>query len=743
MNTQLRRTILIVEDSPEDRELYRRYLLSNRDCDYTIVEASLGEEGLNLWREHQPDAVLLDYRLPDLDGLEFLAALQTQQPLPIVMITGVGNEAIAVQSIKAGAQDYLVKEQITPESLQLALDAAIDAVQLRTQLQERIDRERVIAQISQRVSRSLDLDEILHTTVTEVRQFLQTDRVVVFQVEPDGNGRVVTESVGAQWRSLLSERIHDPCFVESYVDLQRQGRVTVKADIYDGSIDPCHVQLLAGCQVRANLVVPILHDDRFWGVLIAHHCAAPRQWQPLEIDLLQQLSTQVSIANRQAELYQQAQRELAERRGTEALLRDQSEKLRLALEAARMATWDWDILTNRITWSPNTEALFGLAAGEFDDSYDRFVARLHPDDRERVLEAINAAITMSADYDIEFRVVYPNGTIRWVHSQGKVFYDASGQPVRMAGIDLDISDRKQSAEVLQESEARFRQLAENIDAVFWLREEPESRVSYVSSAYERLWGWQPQELYESPSSWVEHIHPDDREWTYQAFESKAAASEFDEEYRIVLSDGRVRWVHDRCFPLYDQSGKLYRFAGIAEDITARKQAEQRLRESQEQLQLGVQVAGVGLARFDYASNTVNLTPEAAALYGLSPDELTIPRDRIHATFHPDERAMLEQIIAQVLDPAGSGWFAHDYRVVCQSGEVRWLSVRKQVFFVHSNGELRPDYAILAAINISDRIRRRRQPLPYRSSVDRLIKGKTKLLPVHRLGRLLGFGKLLP
>jgi PAS domain S-box-containing protein len=796
MNTQLRRTILIVEDSLEDRELYRRYLLSDRDCDYTIVEASLGEEGLNLWREHQPDAVLLDYRLPDMDGLEFLAALQTQQPLPIVMITGVGNEAIAVQSIKAGAQDYLVKEQITPESLQLALDAAIDAVQLRTQLQERIDRERVIAQISQKVSRSLNLDEILHTTVTEVRQFLQTDRVVVFQVEPDGNGRVVTESVGAQWRSLLSEQIYDPCFVESYVDLQRQGRVTVKADIYDGSIDPCHVQLLAGCQVRANLVVPILHDDRFWGVLIAHHCTAPRQWQPLEIDLLQQLSTQVSIAIRQAELYQQAQRELAERRCTEEVLRDQSEKLQLALEAARMATWDWDILTNRITWSPNMEALFGLAPGEFDGSYDRFVARLHPDDRDRVLEAINAAVTTGADYDIEFQVVYPNGTIRWALSQGKVFYDASGQPVRMAGIDLDISDRKQaeltlraseerykaliditaqivwnadtdgtvlnsnswiftgqsqeeyrgwgwmeaihpddcqrtsevwllavanltpyeiehrlrrwdgeyrlmsaravpllnangsvrewvglhtditevrqaedelrqahalaqsqlmeieaiyqtapigltiididlrfqrinqrlaeingiaiaehigrtvrevvpdladeaepllqrvletgepllnleisgetsaqpgiyrtwnenfyplkdrtgrtiginvvtqeitdrkrSAEVLQESEARFRQLAENIDAVFWLREEPESRVSYVSAAYERLWGWKPQELYESSSSWVDRIHPDDREWTYQAFESKAAAGQFDEEYRIVLDDG--------------------------------------------------------------------------------------------------------------------------------------------------------------------------------------------------------------
>ncbi|WP_068817597.1 PAS domain S-box protein [Phormidesmis priestleyi] len=584
MNTQLHRTILIVEDSPEDRELYRRYLIHDRDYDYTIVEASLGEEGLNLWHQHQPDAMLLDYRLPDLDGLEFLAALQTQKsqtPLPIVMVTGAGSETIAAQAIKAGAQDYLVKGQITSEGLKLALDATIKTVQLQTQLQECIDRERVVAQIAQKVLRSLDLNEILQTTVTEVRQFLQTDRVVVFQVEPDSNGRVVAESVGAEWRSILAEQIYDPCFAESYVDLQRQGRVTVKADIYDGSIDPCHVQLLAGLQVRANLVVPILHDDQFWGVLIAHHCAAPRQWRSLDIDLLQQLSTQVSVAIRQAELYQQAQDELAERKRTEEVLRDSEERLRLGLQAARMGTWDWNIPENRFIWSANMEALFGLAPGEFDGSYEQFVARLHPDDRDRVLKAINAAMTPGANYDIEFRVLYPDGTIRWALSQGKVFYDAIGQPIRMSGVDLDISDRKRTGEALQESETRFRQLAENIDAVFWLREEPEGRVAYVSSAYERLWGWQPQELYENHSFWFDHIHPDDREWTYQAFQSKAAAGQFDEDYRIVLDDGRIRWVNDRCFPLYDQTGRLYRFAGIAEDITDRKLIEESLRQSEE------------------------------------------------------------------------------------------------------------------------------------------------------------------
>jgi PAS domain S-box-containing protein len=139
-------------------------------------------------------------------------------------------------------------------------------------------------------------------------------------------------------------------------------------------------------------------------------------------------------------------------------------------------------------------------------------------------------------------------------------------------------------------------------------------------------------------------------------------------------------------------------------LRERQQAEQRLRESEQRLKTGVEVAGVGLAKFDYVTNLVELSPEAAALYGFSPDESVITREQIHATFHPDERAELEEAIAQVLDPQGTGWFARDHRVLWPSGEVRSLSVRKQVFFDRSGAVARPSYAILAAIDVTDRKR---------------------------------------
>lgn len=136
--TRQQRTVLIVDDFPQDRETYRRYLLADPEFDYTILEAESGEAGLVLCQKGHIDVILLEFKLPDLDGLEFLAELKAQANgncPPVVMVTGQGNEVVAVKAIKRGAEDYLVKGKTTPEELQQAVRCAIENSQLRRQLQ--------------------------------------------------------------------------------------------------------------------------------------------------------------------------------------------------------------------------------------------------------------------------------------------------------------------------------------------------------------------------------------------------------------------------------------------------------------------------------------------------------------------------------------------------------------------------------------------------------------------------------
>ena len=200
-------------------------------------------------------------------------------------------------------------------------------------LQQQAERERLVSAIALRVRQSLDLEEILNTTVTEVRQFLQTDRVLIYRFNPEWSGMVAVESVTPEWKAVLGTTISDPCFGKFYTEKYQQGRVSVIENVHKAGLTPCYVDFLAQFQVVASLTVPILQGDKLWGLLLAHHCREPRKWKSSAIELLQQLATQVAIAVQQSELYHQLSAELAERKRAE----EESQKAKEAAEAANLA----------------------------------------------------------------------------------------------------------------------------------------------------------------------------------------------------------------------------------------------------------------------------------------------------------------------------------------------------------------------------------------------------------------------
>jgi PAS domain S-box-containing protein len=459
-----RRTILIVEDSAEDREMYRRYLGRNSQQRYQILEAETGEAALEICQRVPLDAVLLDYFLPDYEGLELLNAMQQIGcGAPVLLVTGQGSETLAVQIFKAGAEDYLIKGEMTAPDLQTAVTEAIQRTELRFQLQQAQGRERLVTQLSLQIRQSLDLSTTLNTTVTEVRRLLKTDRVIIFRFNQDGSGTVVSESVGAAWRPVLSEDFIDPCLTETYMRRYQQGRIFAVPDIYNAELNPCHVEMLAEFQVQANLVVPILSGNRLWGLLITHHCEAPRHWQTSEIDLLKQLSTQLGTAIQQSELYQQTQTELAERRRIEAELRDSELFTRKILESTYDCIKVLNLETQLLYMNPGGQIQLGICdfshyAGcqwmEFWQGEARFAVE-------------EAVATAKAGGTTKFEGFCPtvDGVPKWWDVQVSPILDAEGNVERILAVSHDITSRRDGELALREGRDRLHLLYDAVKAL--------------------------------------------------------------------------------------------------------------------------------------------------------------------------------------------------------------------------------------------------------------------------------------
>ncbi len=156
----------------------------------------------------------------------------------------------------------------------------------------------------------------------------------------------------------------------------------------------------------------------------------------------------------------------------------------------------------------------------------------------------------------------------------------------------NITDRKLAEEALRASEERFRQMAENIDEVFWMTDPTKNEILYISPGYERVWGRKCDELYATPRTWIESILPEDRDHVLAAAMVKQVTGEYREEYRIMRPDGTVRWIFDRAFPIKDVSGTVYRVVGVAQDITDRKKLEEQFLRAQRLEAIGTLAGGV-------------------------------------------------------------------------------------------------------------------------------------------------------
>ncbi|WP_310489071.1 ATP-binding protein [Chamaesiphon sp. VAR_69_metabat_338] len=327
-------TILIVDDAETDRLTYRRYLEASPTLGCSTIEFALGADALNWCTKNAPDLILLDYLLPDIDGLAFLQDLTAQMGTlpPVVMLTGQGSEAVAVEAMKRGARGYLVKGQLTAQRLIDSVTSALTEQRLQAQIARQERRQQLVASIMLQIGHSIELSAILQAGVDGARALLDCDRMMVYKLHPDLSGTIVAESVLPQWSPALGRTIEENCFqgdrsaaMANYLN----GHQLIVANIHTAELTPCYVEMLEQFQVEALLVVPILCRDvspanapRVWGLAIAHNCKKPRVWHPDELDLLAEISIQMAIAIQQAELIVDLRQTLAQQRAVEQQLRD-------------------------------------------------------------------------------------------------------------------------------------------------------------------------------------------------------------------------------------------------------------------------------------------------------------------------------------------------------------------------------------------------------------------------------------
>jgi PAS domain S-box-containing protein len=240
------------------------------------------------------------------------------------------------------------------------------------------------------------------------------------------------------------------------------------------------------------------------------------------------------------------------------------------------------------------------------------------EDRLHVLKSVKEAVAKNRPFEVEYRLRHKNGDIRYFLEFGRPIYGHDGKPLFIDGVILDITRRKSAEEALRVSEENFRQLAENIREVFWIGSPDWDEVFYVSPAYEMLWGRSCTSLYRNPHSWLMAVIEEDRKRVLEDIKRRVAG-DFSEpefsEYRIARPDGSVRWVFARAFPVRNAQGEIYRIAGIAEDITARKKAEGALRKAHRDLQLKVQerTAELSHANTELRRRTEQLSSVSAEL----------------------------------------------------------------------------------------------------------------------------------
>ena len=723
-------TVLIVDNSESDRVTYSRYLRSDSEKTYHLIEAATLEEGLKLWRSQQPDIMLIDLNLPDGDGLEFLEAINVEragESTPVIMLTGLGNEKKAVRSMKLGAADYLVKGDITAKSLTTTVKQVLRETVLSRQLRRSQQQQILIAEIALRISKFLNLADICNAIVKEVRQFIGADRAAIYQFNPeDMSGKIVAEDIVSPWQPCLNVQVEDTCFLENLGGAYCEGRVFVANDIYIANLTDCHIKLLERFQVRANLVVPILlpnPDKRtLWGLLILHQCSAPRIWEESDIELLQQLAVQLSISIQQAIAYQLLQTELTERKRVENLLlehqleleernnllEETSADLECNVEELRVTTEDLIVQHRQLEYEQiRYQNLFNFAPDGYlvTDTFGRiseanqailnllaishtailgrlfasFIDSYHVELFYSQLNSLVSQNKLEATWEITITPCWGNPFPAETIVTKNISSESNG--VQLLWVIRNISDRKRAEQELlqlnQSLEAKVTERTQSIQLQSQMLEQIHDAV--ISSTLDgtiQTWNIGAERLYEYKSNEaigqnvsMLYLEEDLPIMESEVIRPLMAKGTHETELRNRTKSGTIIYIRLRLSIVCDAMGNPIRLIGCSNNISDRKQAELQLQKTTDRLALALKSGAIGCWELNLANYAISWDERAYELHGI-PLGTDVTSDTWASSVHPDDLQSTQALVNRAI--AGEAEFDTEYRVIHPDRNIHFI-----------------------------------------------------------------------
>jgi PAS domain S-box-containing protein len=280
----------------------------------------------------------------------------------------------------------------------------------------------------------------------------------------------------------------------------------------------------------------------------------------------------------------------------ENALKDSQRRLSTALRATNVGVWEWDMRTNKTYWSDENYRLMGLEPGRVDSRYENWAKAVHPDDLPAAEAGVNTAVKSRSELNIEFRVVWPDGTIRWINDIGSLIFDGSDEPIGMYGLQMDITDRKR---IQQELEGNRRRLAFLISGspviIYSARASGDFGATFVSGNVTKRMGYLPEMFTENSAFWLEHVHPDDLPGIQAEIDRLLETGSHRHEYRFRVAGGQYVWMRDEMVLIRDQSGRPSEIIGSWMDITEQK----RVAQERERLITELEAKNTELERFTY------------------------------------------------------------------------------------------------------------------------------------------------